>query len=158
MAKLHVCKVCKACGCIEVARSSWRRNRRSCIIQVKMRRCFLLSYLACTLFRYEGNTGRMEPPSLLLFSKMLWNTFWIFDPENNFSDIMKISNYRGDLPDISADKEKKRWPSCGFVAQDEEDAKAGMYNWFAQCQRLLTPLRLSIATVFTLAVDRKSVV
>ena len=26
-----------------------------------------------------------------------------------------------------------------------------MYNWFAQCQRLLTPLRLLLATLFTAA-------
>jgi predicted secreted Zn-dependent protease len=27
-----------------------------------------------------------------------------------------------------------------------------MYNWFAQCQRLLTPARLALATAFTTAV------
>lgn len=36
--------------------------------------------------------------------------------------------------------------------QDEEDAKRGMYNWFAQCQTLLTPTRLALATAFTSAV------
>ena len=33
--------------------------------------------------------------------------------------------------------------------QDEEDAKKGMYNWFAQSQRLLTGTRLALATLFT---------
>jgi hypothetical protein len=35
--------------------------------------------------------------------------------------------------------------------QDEEDAKGGMYNWFAQSQRLLTPFRMLLATFFTVA-------
>lgn len=34
--------------------------------------------------------------------------------------------------------------------QDEEDAKGGMYNWFADCQQLLTPLRMLLATFFTI--------
>lgn len=34
---------------------------------------------------------------------------------------------------------------CSFF-QDEEDAKRGMYNWFAQSQRLLTPIRVLIGT------------
>lgn len=36
--------------------------------------------------------------------------------------------------------------------QDEEDAKKGMYNWFAQCQKLLTRTRLALASVFTAAI------
>lgn len=38
-----------------------------------------------------------------------------------------------------------------MVLQDDEDAKRGMYNWFAQSQRLLTPTRLALATAFTIA-------
>jgi cobalamin synthase len=33
-----------------------------------------------------------------------------------------------------------------LCAQDEEDAKKGLYNWFAQSQRLLTVPRLVVAT------------
>lgn len=30
--------------------------------------------------------------------------------------------------------------------QDDEDAKRGLYNWMAQSQRLLTPIRLFVGT------------
>jgi hypothetical protein len=36
--------------------------------------------------------------------------------------------------------------------QDEEDAKRGMYNWFAQCQNLLTSRRMVLASLFTACV------
>jgi adenosylcobinamide-GDP ribazoletransferase len=36
-----------------------------------------------------------------------------------------------------------RW--CRYL-QDEEDAKRGLYNWFAQSQRLLTPGRVAFGT------------
>jgi adenosylcobinamide-GDP ribazoletransferase len=35
---------------------------------------------------------------------------------------------------------------CCRYLQDEEDAKAGLYNWFAASRRLLTPPRLLIST------------
>ena len=36
--------------------------------------------------------------------------------------------------------------------QDEEDAKRGLYNWFAKVQELLTPARLVAATALSFAV------
>jgi len=50
-----------------------------------------------------------------------------------------------------------RWTSLPLIymlmyIQDEEDAKKGLYNWFAQSQRLLTPPRLIIGTVSAVAV------
>jgi hypothetical protein len=36
--------------------------------------------------------------------------------------------------------------------QDEEDAKKGLYNWFARSQHLLTPLRIALSTLFTSSV------
>lgn len=36
--------------------------------------------------------------------------------------------------------------------QDEEDAKKGLYNWFARSQHLLTPFRILLSTVFTAAI------
>ena len=50
-----------------------------------------------------------------------------------------------------------RWTSlpllylCTYI-QDEEDAKRGLYNWFAQSQRLLTPPRLALGTATAAAV------
>eukprot|EP00892_Ulva_mutabilis_P002030 jgi/Ulvmu1/11828/UM080_0039.1 len=40
---------------------------------------------------------------------------------------------------------------CSYI-QDEEDAKRGLYNWFAKVQELLTPARLAAATAASLAV------
>lgn len=38
------------------------------------------------------------------------------------------------------------------AVQDEDDAKRGLYNWFAKVQELLTPARLAAATVLSFAV------
>ena len=45
-----------------------------------------------------------------------------------------------------------RWSSIALIylcpyIQDEEDAKRGLYNWFAQSKRLLTPPRLLLGTL-----------
>jgi cobalamin synthase len=40
---------------------------------------------------------------------------------------------------------------CSLL-QDDEDAKRGMYNWFAQSQALLTPPRLLLGTATAVAV------
>lgn len=50
-----------------------------------------------------------------------------------------------------------RWSSLPLIyllhyIQDEEDAKRGLYNWFAQSQRLLTPPRLILGTVTAVVV------
>lgn len=39
-----------------------------------------------------------------------------------------------------------------MVLQDEEDAKRGLYNWFAQSRRLLTLPRLLFGTATAVAV------
>jgi adenosylcobinamide-GDP ribazoletransferase len=50
-----------------------------------------------------------------------------------------------------------RWTSlpmiyfCHYI-QDEEDAKRGLYNWFAQSKTLLTPLRLLFGTATAMAI------
>ncbi|KAH7621289.1 hypothetical protein Ndes2526B_g03630 [Nannochloris sp. 'desiccata'] len=50
-----------------------------------------------------------------------------------------------------------RWTSlpliyfCHYI-QDEEDAKRGLYNWFAQSKTLLTPLRLLFGTATAVAI------
>ena len=43
-------------------------------------------------------------------------------------------------------------PNNSTCLQDEEDAKRGLYNWFARSQHLLTPFRIALSTVFTRAV------
>lgn len=40
---------------------------------------------------------------------------------------------------------------CRYI-QDEEDAKRGLYNWFAQSQRLLTGIRLFIGTASAIGI------
>ena len=50
-----------------------------------------------------------------------------------------------------------RWTSLPLIyfyhyIQDEEDAKRGLYNWFAQSKTLLTPPRLLLGTVSAVAI------
>jgi adenosylcobinamide-GDP ribazoletransferase len=50
-----------------------------------------------------------------------------------------------------------RWTSlpliyCVHYIQDEEDAKKGLYNWFAQSQKLLTIPRLILGTLITVCI------
>lgn len=70
------------------------------------------------------------------------------DLEESSSGVLKLSGVGAALIAVHA---ASRWTCvpliyCCTYIQDEEDAKKGLYNWFAQSQRLLTPIRLFLAT------------
>jgi hypothetical protein len=52
---------------------------------------------------------------------------------------------------LAAPQHARTWVCC-CPLQDEEDAKKGLYNWFAQSQRLLTAPRLLFSTCTALLV------